>query len=411
MRRDRVTITSAIRTFPDHVPTELIWDHDIDEFVAGTADPYEAVAQLHEGPDIVWAAGGYRGVGGWLLTRYEDFEAISVDHERFGVNDHFRFVFSDVVGVSWSFLPLGVDPPAHRFYRQILQPHFQPSVVKRMEDGIRRTCRRLIAELRGSKRFDYIRDFARYFPTTIFLNLMDLPEDNLEMFVEWETTMVRGETNAIRSGAMRSIINYLQERIDERRANPGEDLISRILASDVDGKPMSNDEAIGICSLLYAAGLDTVLGSLGWHMYRLACEPELQQFIRDNPSKTMAAVDELCRAYGVVRNRRRVMQALDYKGIRMKKGDWVNLPTMVVSRDNRKYPNPHAIDLDRNERNMTFGSGIHYCLGIHLARMEMKIVLEEVLAAFPDIRLDPAKPFEYHTVGAWSVASLPIMWG
>jgi len=95
----------------------------------------------------------------------------------------------------------------------------------------------------------------------------------------------------------------------------------------------------------------------------------------------------------------------------MKKGDWVNLPTMVVSRDNRKYPNPHAIDLDRNERNMTFGSGIHYCLGIHLARMEMKIVLEEVLAAFPDIRLDPAKPFEYHTVGAWSVASLPIMWG
>lgn len=406
-----MTTTTAIKRFPDHVPPELIWDHDIDEFVAEAGDPYEAVVQLHDGPDIVWAAGGYRGVGGWLLTRHDDIEAVYIDTEHFSVREHFYSVFSEVLGVPWVFIPQAIDPPRHLGFRQVIQPFFQPGAVKKMEANIREICRSLISDLKGRKSFDYIEDFARFFPTTIFLDLLDLPRENLAQFLEWETTMIRGETNEIRRGAMRAIVEYLEDRIEERRREPGNDLISRVLAAEVGGKPMEPDDVIGMCSLLYAAGLDTVLGSMGWHMYRLAREPHLQEQIRDNPGNIMNVVDELCRAYGVVRNRRTVIKDFEFKGVKMKAGDWVNIPTMLASRDGRKYPNPHEIDFSRKDRGMTFGGGIHYCLGIHLARLEMKIVLEEVLAAFPNIRLAPGKDMTYHTVGVWGVDSLPIVWG
>jgi len=406
-----VTTASAIASFPDHVPPELIWDHDIDAFVAGAADPYEHVAQLHDGPDIVWAAGGYRGVGGWLLTRHDDIEAVYLDTEHFSAREHFSSVFSEVLGVPWVFTPQAIDPPRHLGFRQVIQPFFQPGAVKRMESNIRDVCRSLISDLKGRKSFDFIEDFARFFPTTIFLDLLDLPRDNLTQFLEWETTMIRGATNEIRRGAMRNIVDYLEDRIEERRSNPGNDLISRVLAAKIDGKPLEHNDVIGMCSLLYAGGLDTVLGSMGWHMDRLAREPHLQQLIRNNPGDIMNVVDEFCRAYGVVRNRRTVTKDFEFKGITMKAGDWVNLPTMLASRDGRKFPNPHAIDFSRKDRGMTFGGGVHYCLGIHLARMELKIVLEEVLAAFPNIRIAPGKEMTYHTVGVWGVDSLPLVWG
>lgn len=402
---------TAAKRFPDHVPADLIWDRDIDDFVAQFADPYDAAPHLHEGPDIVWVAGGYRGVGGWLLTRHEDIEAVYLDSENFRARDHFYSVFSEVLGVPWVFTPQAIDPPRHLGFRQVVQPFFQPGAVKRMEATIREICRSLIADLKGRKSFDYIEDFARFFPTQIFLDLLDLPRDNLQQFLDWEVTMIRGETNEIRRGAMRAIVDYLEERVAERRANPGTDLISRVLAAKVDGEPMTHDDVMGMCSLLYAAGLDTVLGSLGWHMYRLAIEPELQDRIRNDPARIMDVVDELCRAYGVVRNRRTVVRDMEFKGVKMKAGDWVNLPTMLAGRDGRKYPNPDTIDFTRKDRGMTFGGGIHYCLGIHLARMEMKIVLEEVLAAFPNIRMQPGKQMTYHTVGVWGVDSLPIEWG
>jgi len=402
---------TAIRSYPEHVPPELYWDRDIDEFVAEFVDPYEAAARLHEGPDIIWAKGGYRGVGGWLLTRYDDIEAAYLDSEHFSVRDHFYSVFSEVLGVPWVFTPQAIDPPRHMGFRQVVQPFFQPAAVRRMENNVREICRSLIADLKGRKSFDYIEDFGRFFPTNIFLDLLDLPRENLGQFLEWEATMIRGETNEIRRGAMRAIVDYLEDRVEERRHNPGDDIISRVISAKVNGQPMEHDDVMGMVSLLYAAGLDTVLGSLGWHMYRLASEPHLQDEIRNNPSNIMNVVDELCRAYGVVRNRRTVTKDFEFRGVKMKAGDWVNLPTMLGSRDARKYPDPNKIDFNRKDRGMTFGGGIHYCLGIHLARLEMKVVLEEVLAAFPNIRIAPGKEVTWHTVGVWGVDSLPLVWG
>jgi len=404
-------MTSTVVTdVPAHVPKELIWNHDIDQFVNELADPYDAAPRLHAGPDIVWTAGGYRGVPGWLLTRHDDIEAVYLDNEHFSPRDHFYSVFSEVLGVPWVFNPQAIDPPRHLGFRQVVQPYFQPGAVKRLEGTMREVCRALIADLKGRRQFDYIDDFARFFPTTIFLDLMGLPRDNLEQFLQWERTMVRGETNEIRRGAMRAIVDYLEDRVKERRANPGTDLISKVLAAKVDGKPLEHDDVMGMCSLLYAGGLDTVLGSMGWHMYRLVTEPELQDRIRNYQGNMMDVVDELCRAYGVVRNRRRVVKDVELNGVQMKVGDWVNLPTMFASRDERKFPNPNAIDFSRKDRGMTFGGGIHYCLGIHLARMELKIVLEEVLAAFPNLRMQPETNYEYHTVGVWGVEALPVEW-
>jgi cytochrome P450 len=395
---------------PAHVPPDRAWDHDFDLFAADGDDPFLAAARLHDEalPDIVYARGAYRGNPGWLLTRFAQVQDAFFDHAVFSRAENSDF--GALLGVDWRLNPLEIDPPLHGKYRAVLQPFFQPRAIARLEAKVRAICRELLDPLAGKGGCEFIADFASLFPSYIFLELMGLPREDLPRFMAWEGDYMRGATLAIRARAGRDIAAYLEDYVESRRAYPGDDLGSAIVNARIDGRPLDQGEVMGMCMVLYTGGLDTVLSSLGWYMRELATNLPLQLRLRDNPQDIPGAVDELLRAFGPVLVMRTVKSDVDFHGVSMKAGDWVSLPTQLASRDPRAYADPHRVDPDRKARHMTLATGVHNCLGIHLAKREIRVVLEEWLSRFSEIRVPEGARIRFHTRGVWGVDALPLQW-
>jgi len=393
---------------PDHVPDSLFWDHDYHEYAHELPNPFEAVCRLHDGPDIIFARNVSRRPA-WIFTRHADQQEVFVNHENFSVwsDDPATRPF-EFGGIRLN--PNAYDPPEQRLYRRILEPRLTPSAVKKMGGDIRELCRDLMKRLDGRKGADFINDFARYFPTTFFMKLVGMPLDRFDQFMEWERQFMQG-TPEERESSIRSIIAFLESHVEYLRAHPGDDLISLVIGSEIDGRPLNQPEIMGFCFLFYIAGLDTVLSSLGWHMRHVASDAALQKRLRENPADIPKAVDEMLRAFGVSIQPRVVARDMVFKGITMKKGDAVALPTCLAGRDPLVFENPHVIDIDRPvPRHLTFGSGNHLCLGRNLARLEICIVFEEFLSRFNNIRLADDAPPQWHGSGVIGLDRLDLEW-
>lgn len=393
---------------PDHVPADLVWDDDIDRFAAELDDPFHAVSRLHSGPELVWARGASRGFPAWLPTRYRLIEEVFMDAELFMSGDSNDA--AQLLGVDWRLNPLEIDPPAHRAYRQILQPYFLPSAINRMEPMVRQIATDLIAGFEERGECEFIAEFAELFPSYIFLELMGLPRAMLPQFLEWENAFMRAPDLADRIGAARAIKEYLETYLHERRGDPRDDLVTAILTAEVDGRPLNDGEIMGMAMVLYLGGLDTVMSSLGWYFRHLASDLDLQARLRADPSLIPGAVDDLLRAYGVTGTRRTVTRDTEFHGVALKKGDWIMVPTYLASRDPEQYDDPHEIDPHRKARHLTLATGVHNCLGIHLAKREIKVVLEEWLTRFANIRIPSGESAQWHTHGVWGVNRLPLAW-
>lgn len=399
---------STSTELPSHVPAELYWDHDINTFASELDDPYEAVARMHAGPDLVWARGASRGSPGWIPTRFELIDEIFKDPFRFSSTKNIDAC--DLLGVDWRLNPLEIDPPAHSAYRMVLQPLFSPRAVRDMEPMLRRIAGELLDKVQNDGRCEFVGDFASLFPSYVFLSMMGLPRDQLHQFLEWEHAFIRSPTVEGRVMGARSIKNYLEAYVERRRTDHRDDIVSAILDAKIDGRPLDQGEVMGMCMVLYFGGLDTVMSSVGWYFKHLAENPELQARLRRNPSDIPGAVDDLLRAYGVVGTRRHVREDLVFHGVEMRKGDVVLLPGFLASRDERVYEKPGVVDPDRKAKHLTLATGIHNCLGAHLARLELRIVLEEWLARIDDFRVPAGERASWTTQGVWAVTQLPLTW-
>jgi cytochrome P450 len=402
-------MTDVVTEVPSHIPAHLVWEPHIDEFALEGADPFQGVARLHDGPDIIWSRQGTRNKPAWILTRHADIQSAFMDPARFssGVNSD----AADLLGVDWRLNPLEIDPPAHRLYRNLLQKWFQPSAINALEPRMREIARMLIARFENRSGCEFIEEFASQFPSYIFLAIMGMPNERLGEFLRWEGLYMRGADVSIRVDAIRNIMKFLELFIEARRGDPRDDLVSAILGAEIDGRPLNHGEVMGMCMVLYLGGLDTVLSSLGWYMRHLAIDQPLQARLRDDPALIPDAANELLRAFGVTATRRAVTEDLEFQGVVMRAGDSVMLPTYLAGRDPREYSNPHAIDIDRPERrHVTLATGVHNCLGSHLARREIKIVLEEMLGRFRNIRIPKDARVSWHTKGVWGVNHLPLEW-
>jgi cytochrome P450 len=198
--------------------------------------------------------------------------------------------------------------------------------------------------------------------------------------------------------------------MNEQRSNPKSDLMRGILTGEVDGRPLNDDELIGMGFLLYAGGLDTVYSSLGWHMQYLARDQALQDRLHANPEDIPRAVDELARAFGVNMSPRTLTEDFEFHGVLMRKGDTIYLPNYLGSRDPLSYEDPHTINIDRQVRTTTFATGPHVCLGIHLAKRELCTAIEAFLSRFKNIRIRAGETYKFHTRGVWGVDELPLEW-
>jgi len=394
--------------FPDHVPPELRWNHSLGEYAHDGDDPFLAVSRLHDGPDILYSRDVSQQIPGWIITRHALQQEAFTDWEHF--TSEYGSGIDKLVGNDFRLIPIDYDPPEQVAFRRVLNPLFTPKVVRGVEDSVRATCDQLIDKFKNDGGCEFIADFAIPFPTYIFLALMGMPQDEAQKFLDWEAQMLRGATMQDRAMAALGVFEYLKGYIRQQREKPTSTMIEGIMASEISGEPVTDDQLLGIFYTLYVGGLDTVYSTIGWIMRHLALNPELQQTLRKNPELIEKSVDEFARAYSVVSTKRVVKQDVNFHGVEMKAGDIALMPLFLAGRDPHAWDNPHDIDLYRKPAALTFGTGPHLCVGRQLARREMRIAVESFLARFDNIRINPDIDYHFHTSPVFGVDSLPLLW-
>ena len=237
-----------------------------------------------------------------------------------------------------------------------------------------------------------------------------MPVERMDEFLVWENQILHSGDPETRKSGVRAVKAVLLDAIEEKRRNPGADLITNALNLMVEGKPISDIEVFGHCFNLYIGGLDTVASMLGWHFYHLAAHPTLQRQVRSDPSLIKPAIEELLRAYGVTTTFRICTREYHIGGVTFQPGDRVAMATPLAGRDPAQFDDPDEIRLDRKPRHLTFGSGIHSCLGLHLARREILIAMEEMFAAVPEFRLKEGERVPFFVGSIHHLEGLPIAW-
>jgi cytochrome P450 len=377
--------------------------------------PFHAGAKLHHGPDVFFKGGEAHvrasGLGGnWVVTRHALQEEVLLDPARF--SSHLSIGFSRLIGDDWPLVPLELDPPEHALYRKLIAPWFTMAKARESIDEIRALAVTLIDAIVGDQECDFMRAFGRPYPVTVFMRMMDLPMEEMPKFLTWADDLLRGETMEARGAAAQAIKDYLLQVIAERRVRPGDDMVSYFLTTPVDGAEIPADRLLGLCFMIFIGGLDTVASSLGFIFRELALRPELQDQLRGDPSLIPAATDEFIRAFGVVTTFRYATQDMDFHGAPIRKGDLVELPLGLASRDDRMHETPHDVDFRRkSKRTLTFSTGPHTCAGMHLARAEIRIALEAWMQRMPVLRLAPDATIKTATESVWALETLPLVWG
>ena len=314
-------------------------------------------------------------------------------------------------------IPLQIDPPQHKNFRKLLDPIFAPKQVALIEDQTRTLVRGLIESVVDDGECNFHDVIAETLPTTVFLQLLGLPLHRAKEFIDLKNGIIRPpvKTAAERVAYTRKVgtrvYAVLQEAIDERMDNRRDDILSMFLDAEVDGHRLTNDDVLDIGYLFFIAGLDTVTASLDCMLSYLAQHPERRQQLVEDPSLIQHAIEEMLRwetpVQGVVRV---TTEDTEIGGCPVAKGRVVSLMLGSANVDERAWSEPDTIDFDREEnRHLAFGGGAHRCLGSHLARMELRVALEEWHKAIPDYRVREGVDLLY-TQGLRAVENLELVW-
>ncbi|WP_439468576.1 cytochrome P450 [Blastomonas fulva] len=408
-----VAPTNIVRRFgmdqvPDHVPPELVRQAGLIYSPEFLADPYTFFPAMHERfPPIFYDVGPFGNA--WVLTKHED-ALFALRHAEYFSNED-ATPFPRDPNNYFYFIPIEIDPPEHRKYRNIVDPVVSPQGVLKLEERIRALANELIDDVidKGECEFDEV--FGRPLPVLVFLDLMGLPRDMCDTFVSWAMALLHSNDRQIMGDTLKTIGDYLTTAIAEKEANPDDGLVSRIVHAEFDGKRISDKEAFGFVTFLFIAGLDTVFATLNNIWLWLARNPERRQEITDNPDNINAQVEELLRVFSVTFSGRTVAQDVEVRGVQMKKGDKVTSILPACNYDPDVFPNPTVVDFNRPKKIiLAFTVGIHSCMGAHLARLEIKIALQEWLKRIPDFKVRPGAETVYRPGGVIGPESVPLVW-
>ena len=308
------------------------------------------------------------------------------------------------------FAPQSLDPPEHGVLRLPLIKAFAPARIMQMETGIRELAARLIADLEHRGRGEFLGSVAEPLPVTVFMKMMGMPLDRLPEFRSWMHDIASDE-NDKRTAAFANIDKAMNELIVARQAEPRDDLISRLLDSDLDGRAPSMVDMQSYCLLLFTAGLDTLVNTFTFGMYHLARHPELQERIRADRSLIPPLIEEILRRYAVAMPPRIVTRDAEFGGVKLSKGELVMLMLPAANLDDSAFPDPLNFDIDREIKpHLTFNAGPHRCVGSHLARLELRVFFEEWFARMPNVRPDPEDPPTYRAGLNLTICKLPLIW-
>lgn len=272
-------------------------------------------------------------------------------------------------------IPEMLDPPEHRPYRQLMRPFFEMKAIAPLEKQVEEWTIKLLDEVAPAGECEFVADVASRLPIAIFMELFGFP---MEKFDEFRRLVVQFMDSSNDAATRRALAQQVQGHLDglirERRAQPRDDMISKIITSRIDGRELTHEELMSIGFLMFLAGLDTVTNAMSFGMRHLAHDEALRQSVIDDPDGIPDLVEELLRRYAFVATPRYVTQDISLGGAELRAGDSILAPLALVGWEESSNPNPEEVRLDRPHRRHTaFGFGIHTCLGIFLARMELNV--------------------------------------
>lgn len=385
---------------PASLTTPIVeFDHHSKAF----ADTYiETANAIREVAPVVWtnAHGGY-----WIVTRHEECAEAFRDSESFTT----RYGASiPKLSFGSKHIPITMDPPEHGIYRRFLNPWFTKKAITTREPEIREAARALVTSLRERGEWDFVTDMADVLPGYFTLSVLGFPT---ERRVELLKAMERGMRNqgtsdeALRAQMLEDnewLRSEIQKEIEDRRIAPRDDLMTHLVSGELEtGEHLTDQQIHDVVMVLLLAGFHTTSGALQSFIMINQRDPQLRAYLRSNPDKIPAAIEETIRLYaGSTGQSRTVDVDIEFAGEKMSKGDMIFFSLASVGRDPRFFEDPEVVDLDRDHgKSQAFGWGVHRCLGMHLARIILKVEIETILEIIPDYEIDMENVRMSHSMG------------
>jgi cytochrome P450 len=290
--------------------------------------------------------------------------------------------------------PITSDPPFHREARRLLLPAFAPKVIEAREASVRALCRRLLDDLGpitpGTTVVDAARQYAQQIPAHVISTMLGFPEKDHDLLLRFVHDLLEAVNleEAEQLPGRKRLDDYINGQIADHRLHPRDDLTTYLLDATIAGERLSDRHVFGSIMLLLLAGIDTTWSAIGSSLWHLASHPDdLSRLVRE-PELMPVAIEEFLRAYAPVTMARMVKKDFAFHGCPMKVDEWVLLPFPAANRDPAEFDRAGEVLIDREvNRHAAFGLGIHRCIGSNLARLELRVAVEEFIARFPTFTL------------------------
>jgi hypothetical protein len=351
-------------------------------------------AMRDHGPILHVPKGDY-----WVLSRFEEIWQAARDTETFSSASGLTTTYGDMEAMNLAPTMVMMDPPRHTDFRKLVSAGFTPRKVQALEPAMRSYVAEKIEEMRGKGSCDFVEGLARPLPCWVVANYLGVPIEDRPLFDDWTHAIVGGsaEGNLLDAGggaaAVGELYEYFTALVEQKRGHPGDDMVSELIASKLEGNPLGILEILGYAFVMITGGNDTATGLLAGAAELLTTYPEQRQKLIDDPGKIANAVEELLRLTSPVQGLARTLtRDVEIDGQKIPAGRKVLLHYGSGNRDEREFgPTASDFDVDRKiDRILTFTIGPHYCLGAAAARMQGQIVLEELLQRCPNFSADVA---------------------
>ena len=359
------------------------------------------------------------GTNAPVISRYEDV-MFCLRHPEIFSSD---MADQMSLGTDRPMIPQQIDPPAQTRYRKILDPRFSRKRMLEIEPAVRASANELMDEFADSGECDFSQQYAVPLPCQAFLHLFGLPISDLSELIKLKDGIIRPqiqasdpfdqeEVGAIRDAAGKRIYGYFEDLINLRETSPREDLMTYLMKVELDGDKLTQNDILDISYLFILAGLDTVTATLSCSVAYLAANPGQRETLIQAPNSLEGAIEELLRWESPVSAvPRLVKQDVEIAGTRIEKGEMVMLLLGAANIDPAEFENADQVAFDRSRnRHIAFGGGPHRCLGSHLARMELRVGLEEWHRRVPSYRIREGAELVY-SPGIREIPNLPLVWG